>query len=201
MNGELDTIQNELDEVEQKPKQEGKKPRDERVVVTGKPEVAEQPQQRPTLTADMYASKDPSGRPSMPTRVKLCKEWIDEFNRTCHRTAADTKKRGCATNGFMSVLRSLDTLNKEDTHEVMKYLIDTIRSSETGAFDRTVVFANGGFLDNKEREVFFRMVHLLTTLVETRNLKRFRDRADPSYALSLYTSPVTRANIDSFLPQ
>ena len=135
-----------------------------------------------------------------PIRVQLCKDWIDFFNTTCTTTAADAVKRRTATTGMASMFTSLNVLNREDTHTVLKYLTGVIESTNTGAFERRIVFANMKFLDGDSREMFHRMIDLMVAYATTEEKSAIRRRTDPTYAVAMYRDSTTRKNIDSFFP-
>lgn len=135
-----------------------------------------------------------------PNRVQLCKDWADFFNTTCTTVQADAVKRKSATVGMNSVFTSLNALNREDTHTVLKYLVKVISTSNTGAFERRIVFANMKFLDGDARETFHRMIDLLVSYAKTEDKSAIRRRTDPTYAVGMYRDTTTRNNIDSFFP-
>lgn len=135
-----------------------------------------------------------------PTRVQLCKDWIDFFNTTCTTTEADPVKRKSATTGMNTVFTSLNVLNKEDCHAVLDYMVKTIASSATGAFERRIVFANMKFLEGDARETFHRMIDLMVSYANTEEKSAIRRRTDPTYAVSMYRDSTTRVNIDAYFP-
>lgn len=135
-----------------------------------------------------------------PTRVQLCKDWIDYFNTTCTTTEADPVKRKSATTGMNTVFTSLNVLNKEDCHAVLDYMVKTIASSATGAFERRIVFANMKFLEGDARETFHRMIDLMVSYANTEEKSAIRRRTDPTYAVSMYRDSTTRVNIDAYFP-
>lgn len=139
-------------------------------------------------------------RASNPTRVQLCKDWIDFFNTTCTTTEADPVKRKSATTGMNTVFTSLNVLNREDCHTVLDYLVKTIASSATGAFERRIVFANMKFLEGDARETFHRMIDLMVSYANTEEKAAIRRRTDPTYAVSMYRDSTTRVNIDEYFP-
>lgn len=173
--------------------------------VIKKPEVVNKPNQqqsKPSRIADpsLFKKSQPTGMPGNPARVSVCKAQIDRFNHECRRTAENHSIRASATSGLYNTFRSLDTMNRDDVHEVLDYLVKVIRSSTTGAFDRTIVFANMCHLRESERDVMTRMLHLVTVFAETKNPDAFRRRVDPAYILEVYKSEQTRLNIDSYFP-
>ncbi|MGL5648932.1 MAG: hypothetical protein ACRDDY_13875 [Clostridium sp.] len=150
---------------------------------------------------DMFNKVAVVGPAHNPARVSICKDTINRFNHECRKVAENVQLRASATSGLYNTFRSLTTLNRDDVHEVLQHLLDTIKSSETGAFERTLVFSNVHHLKASERELMIRMLHLMTVYAETVNPKAVRRRANPSYAVSLYASEATRLNIDSFFPE
>lgn len=135
-----------------------------------------------------------------PNRVQLCKDWIDFFNITCTTTEADPVKRKSATTGMNTVFTSLNVLNRDDCHAVLDYMVKTIESSATGAFERRIVFANMKFLEGDARETFHRMVDLMVSYANTDEKSAIRRRTDPTYAVSMYRDTTTRTNIDAYFP-
>lgn len=135
-----------------------------------------------------------------PSRVQLCKDWIDFFNTTCTTTEADPVKRKSATTGMNTVFTSLNVLNQEDCHAVLDYMVKVIESSATGAFERRIVFANMKFLEGDARETFHRMIDLMVSYANTEEKSAIRRRTDPTYAVSMYRDSTTRVNIDAYFP-
>lgn len=149
----------------------------------------------------MFNTKQPVGRARNRTRVELCKAWIEAFDQDCCANAADPSKRSLATNGLYSVFNSLDTLNRLDTKEVLAHMVKVIESSNTGAWERRIVFANLKFIPESHREMLNRFLQLMTQYAESEDKTKIRTKNDPSYAISLYKDIETRTNIDSFFPQ
>lgn len=135
-----------------------------------------------------------------PNRVQFCKDWIDFFNRTCTTVEADPVKRKSAATGMNTVFTSLNVLNREDCHAVLDYLVSVISKSNTGAFERRIVFANMKFLEGDARETFHRMIDLMVSYANTEEKAAIRRRTDPTYAVSMYRDSTTRNNIDAYFP-
>lgn len=149
----------------------------------------------------MFKTQQPAGRARNRTRVELCKAWIEAFDQDCRASAADPTKRSLATNGMLNVFKSLDTLNRLDTKEVLNHIDKVITSSNTGAWERRIVFANLKFLPESERELLNRFLQLMTQYAEADDKTKIRTKCDPGYAIGLYKDVETRTNIDSFFPQ
>ena len=189
----------DIDEGDDLPTGEGQLSRKERrrLAFEAAQREKEQPKQR-VADSDMFRTPQPAGRASNPTLVQLNKDWIDVFNRDCNQAAHDATKRKLASNGLLSVFRSLDRLNKEDTHEVLEYLCNVISTSQTGAYTRRIVFANLKFLPESSHEVMSRMLQLVIIAASDKDRSKARAHTDPLYAINLYTNGETRSNIDSF---
>lgn len=155
----------------------------------------------PKADAGMFKTQQPVGRVRNRSRVDMCKAWIESFDQQCRATAADATKRSLATNGLYTVFTSLDTLNALDTKEILNHLSNTIMRSNTGAWERRIVFANLKFLPESKRELLNRMLQLMTQYAELENKSKIREKIDPSYAISLYKDVETRGNLDAFFPR
>lgn len=149
-------------------------------------------------TDDMFRTPQPKGRAGNPLLVQLGKDWIDKFNVSCTEAAHNVTERTLATNGLYSVFQSFDRLNKDDTHELLDYLCDTIKSSNTGAYTRRIIFANLKFLPASKHELMARMLQLVTIAASDEDRSKTRKHTDPLYAINLYTNGETRSNIDSY---
>lgn len=149
----------------------------------------------------MFKTQQPAGRARNKTRVELCKAWIEAFDQDCHANAADASKRSLATNGLRNVFTSLDTLNRLDTKEILNHMVKVIESSNTGAWERRIVFANLKFLPESQRELLNRFLQLMTQYAEIEDKTKIRGKIDPGFAIGMYKDVETRTNIDSFFPQ
>lgn len=157
--------------------------------------------QLPKADPTMFKTQQPAGRARNRTRVELCKAWIEAFDQDCRANAADPTKRSLASNGLRNVFTSLDTLNRLDTKEVLNHLTKVIETSNTGAWERRIVFANLKFLPESHRELMNRFLQLMTKYAEVDDKTKIRATIDPGYTISLYKDVETRSNLDAFFPQ
>lgn len=134
-------------------------------------------------------------------RIRAFKAQVDEYNVALAVNKSDIKGAINATCSLSAAIATIANTGGAEQHEMLNYLVDTIATSETGAFTEERPFLYLGSLRKENRERYVGIITCLVTYAGLTDKRAIHNRQSIPYVASAITNARAKKSFIAYFKQ
>lgn len=162
---------------------------------------------REDAPADLFVGKANAAvsgqvqRVETANRIRAFKAQVDEYNVALAVNKSDIKGAINATCSLSAAIATIANTGGAEQHEMLNYLVDTIATSETGAFTEERPFLYLGSLRKENRERYVGIITCLVTYAGLTDKRAIHNRQSIPYVASAISNARAKKSFIAYFKQ